>query len=327
MRLDISDLLTAASIEELPGARQADTARLTEAVSRKIKEEKMQKTKKRARTGRILLIAAAIAAALSIAGLAYGLSLRDAVSDEIVWPVTGEKTELLGAYPGGGTEAAAVREWVEYRQDADTLPAVSYEEFEELRAKIPSGSWALGAWTEEAAERLAEIAQKHGLTLPGEAADVSTQSELYAALGSGPFLPAADARAASTGGTVFDTGSFDWGGAFTLENGDAADYGLYCTVRGTMPGMDRFFADLDGMEQWSFTTPGGVNVLLGAGAEMSVLYAETGSCYILVNIRAGLESAYHEASQDGIHGALTRSDLEGFASGIDFDAIESAAGK
>ena len=112
MQAKISDLLISAAPEELPGERQADNEHLTAAVSQIIKEEKMKNNKIKKKTGRILLIAA-VAAALSVAALA-STPLHMAASDELLWPVSGSVTEVIGAYPGGSDEAAAVSEWTDY---------------------------------------------------------------------------------------------------------------------------------------------------------------------------------------------------------------------
>lgn len=322
MQVKISDLLISAAPEELPGERQADNERLTAAVSQRIKEEKMKNNKIKKKTGRILLIAA-VAAALSVAALA-STPLHMAASDELLWPVSGSVTEVIGAYPGGSDEAAAVSEWTDYlASGAGSIGAVTQDEFEATRARVPEAAWALGAMSPEASNVLDEIAEKHGLAMPESAHEVSSQSELYSRLGTGDFLPVNDSRAARTGGTVLDTGSFVFNGAFTLGSGKAADYNFFCTVKGSMPLRDRFFADIDSFEQWTFTS-GDTKVMLGAGDDMSVLYAETDNCWIVVNIRAGLESAYHESASPS-HGSLTRSDLESFASGIDFSCISSPA--
>ena len=308
MRLKISELLVNAQLEALPGAPEACPDGLREAVERKIKEETMHKSKPR-RGLKTLLIAAAAAALLSAAALAAGFGLRDAAQGRDFWPRAGEMAEVMAACPADSDEAAALAEWEAYLAENDMSAAYeSYEEFESARDAIPSGAWAMGALTEEGVERLFEICSSHGL-----AASQSAEAlEDRAAFGLEGRLPAHDGRAANTGGTLYDTGSFVYNDAFTLEDGGYVNYHVYFTARGAMPVRSGFFASLEELEQRTLASPGGAELFLGLGEDCSVVFAEAEAGWLLVHLRAGSEAA----SAENGGSALSLAELERFALGL-----------
>ena len=67
MDIKISDLLTAAGVTGLPGRAEGSPERVREAVTARLKEEKMNTKKRPSRLLRTVLIAAAVAAALKVA--------------------------------------------------------------------------------------------------------------------------------------------------------------------------------------------------------------------------------------------------------------------
>lgn len=308
MRLKISELLVNAQLETLPGAPEACPDGLREAVERKIKEENMHKSRPR-RGLKTLLIAAAVAVILSAAALAVGFGLRDAAQGQAFWPSAGETAEVMAACPAGSAEAAALAEWEAYLAENDMSAAYeSYEEFESARDALPSGAWKMGALTEEGVERLSEICKAHGLAAPQSAEALVDR----AAFGLEGRLPAHDGRAAKAGGTLYDTGSFVYNDALTLEDGGYANYHVYFTAKGAMPVRAGFFANLEEMEQWTLESDGGAGLLLGMGGDYSVVFAESEDGWLLVHLRAGAEAA----SGENGGAALSRAGLERFALGL-----------
>ncbi len=319
MEIKISDLLAKSGVTGLPGGVKGDPERVREAVMRKIKEENvnnanMNNAKKRARKpGRILLIAAVVAALLSVAGLAYGLGLNRTVDRREVKPGTGELLDVAGICTAASAEGKASSEWDEYRR---SLPDSDMQ----LDGSVSNALYYMGAYNSKMAQKLEEIAEKYSLALPGEVSEVRSQTELYGQLGSGTLLPGS-AGAINGFGRVFDTGSFDYSDSFSSADGPV-EYNMFVTAKGTMPSPVYFFADMDSLEQSDYTASDGSTAMLGLGDDSSVIFAEMEHSFVMINVRSGIKGA----DSEGIGSAITREDLEYFADSIDFAAIDAIAG-
>lgn len=95
---------------------------------------------------------------------------------------------------------------------------------------------------------------------------------------------------------------------------------MYVTAKGAMPVPVYFYADMVGCDETRFTAPDGTEVLLGIGADGSVVFAETEHSFVMINVRSGSDSA----DSEGAGVAITSAELESFAKGLNFASIDAA---
>lgn len=94
---------------------------------------------------------------------------------------------------------------------------------------------------------------------------------------------------------------------------------MYVTAKGAMPVPVYFYADMVGCDETRFTAPDGTEVLLGIGADGSVVFAETEHSFVMINVRSGSDSADKGAGVE-----ITSAELESFAKGLNFASIDAA---
>lgn len=170
---------------------------------------------------RTLLIAAAIAALLGATAYAVGLLKWS----ERVFPVEG--TEKIIVVPNGlkGTKTyegtGAWWTWIdEHQKDAK-----DYElRFAQGNDQKRKTSELYGAYSEEAADKLFEIADSFGLALYAESLSVESGERLAELTGLQPFL--SEGEAVLQGGYVFPDGSFKTEGRLDLKT-----LSLWCTLQ------------------------------------------------------------------------------------------------
>lgn len=318
MEVKISELLASAGIEELPNPLEADADAVRARVLARLKEDKMQNTNRRAgRLCRVLLIAAAAAALLTVAGLAAARGFGE---------LSHEKEE--GAFAGRAVVSVLPADSAQYK---------AYQEYKDFAAEVRSGL-PTGALTQEEFEELRsaearidakyiELAREYGLKPAREAREARSLAELRAALGA-DILPEDDPRATVHYGRCDDAGTIEYRGGFTLAGGGVADYIFTYAAKGAMSTAEAYIY-LDEVEEWEYTDGDGRKLLLGIGPGKSLAYAELEGGWALAVIRAGSEGADSEAvlseseENRGSHTALTREDLERFAGGMGLGALDA----
>ena len=286
MELKISDLLPAAGIESLPNPMGTDARLVREAVMRKLKEENMTNTAKRhRRIVRVLLIAAALAAMLTVAGLAAAQGFGEL------------SREKETAAPFAGRDVVSVL-------PVDSAQYKAYQEFKDFAEEVRSGQPTGALTPEEFAEVMAaearigakylELAGEYGLTPATETYEFRSLAQLHAALGA-EILPADDERATVRYGRLDNAGAIEYRGGFTLSDGSVADYVFNYVPSGAMSTAEACVY-LDEVEEWEYAGTGGLELLLGIGPERSLVYAELEDGWALAAIRAGAAGADGEAS-------------------------------
>ena len=312
MELKISDLLPGAGIEALPNPMGTDERRVREAVMAKLKEEKMRDTKRSPRRiGRTLLIAAAVASALTVAGFAAAHGFRELSHEkEDAAPFAGR--DVVSVLPADSAQYKAYRELNDFAEEVRAgLPTggLTPEEFAEVRA----GEARIDA-------KYLELAHEYGLEPAREIYETRSLAELRSALGY-ELLPDDDGRAAVHYGRCDDAGNIEYRGGFTLAGGGVADYVFNYAAKGAMSTAEAYVY-LDEVDEWEYSAANGREMLLGIGPDKSLVYMETEGGWALVTIRAGAEGADGEAvlsesgENRGSHTALTRGDIEVFAEAL-----------
>lgn len=324
MDVKISELLTAAAPEKLPCPAECDSAALREAVMGKIKEEGMtpKKTGRRLRLRRTLIIAAVIAAALALGALAYGSTFRDLYyRTEDKSPYRAVPRDVITVLPEDSPEYMAYRELDEYRREVQSgLPTGGLTE-EEFAVVIEAN--------EKIEQKYLELAEEYGLT-PVKSERVDSAAELGASIHDSYLLPQDDPRAVMIYSTLSNVGSISHNGGFTLPGGGVADYGLSTATKGAFESIGAAVY-LDELDEWTYTTGEGYDLLLAIGERKSLLYAELEHCYVLAVIRAGSAGPDSEIITSefdwnkGTHTAVTRSDIEYLAEQIHFSGIDMLA--
>lgn len=314
MDIRISDLLPAAGIAELPNPAAADPAPIREAVMRKLKEENMNTKRRIRKPRRVLLIAAAVAALLTVAGLAVSHGFRD-ISHAQETGGAHQGRDIISVLPEGSAAYRAYQELEDFEagiKAAQPTGSITQEELEQILAD-----------QELIDRKYYELAEKYGLRPASRTVEVRSLDEILDAFDSPGLLPADDPRATVHYGSYTDLGSIYYYGGFTLPGGGVADYELSTAVKGTMS-TSTAYAYLDEFEEWEYSSADGTQLLLGIGPEKSLLYAGLDNCYVLITVRAGFEGADSEADPV-THTAVTRADLEAFADSIDFAGLDLIA--
>ena len=338
MEIKISDLLPASGIEPLPNPCESDAERVRASVMRKLREDNMNNTKRRPRRlARTLLIAAAVAATLTVAGLAAAHGFGElSHGKEAQSPYRSEPRDIIEVLPADSPAYKAGQELEQFRREVQAgqpRGGITQEEYEQVMAD-----------NERIAEKYLELAEKYGLKPARVVESADSLEELlnglyeYTGVRAFSLLPREDPRSIIPRGSYTDCGSVSYGGAFTLPKPisednpmhGAVEYSIVTTVEGTFTtGSTAVY--LDEFDEWEYETAGGVRVLLGMGERKSLLYAELEHCRVLASVRAGSVGADAEVVTSeldwnrGCHTAITREDLEYFADSIDFAALDDIA--
>lgn len=323
MDIKISDLLTAAGVTGLPGRTEGSPERVREAVTARLKEEKMNTKKRPSRLLRTVLIAAAVAAALAVAGIAYNMNFGEmSVGKEQESVYRAEPRDVIEIPPADSPVSRAFEELDDFRREVQSkqpVGSITQEELEQIMAD-----------NERIRQKYFELAGEYGLKPGREATSVDSVQELGRSIHNSHILPPDDPRATIAYGAYTDIGTIEYIGGFTLPGGGLADYGIGTATKGTMSRLGTAIY-LDELEEWDYTTADGTNVLLGIAERKSLLYVELEHCYVLAVIRAGYEGADSESVisefdwNRGAHTAVTRDDIEYFADNIDLAAIDAIA--
>ena len=283
-----------ALVRERSGASSAAPARHT-------------KTKRPRKLGRILLIAAALTALLSVTAYAvyelvidryvidqpvpYMVNQQDpaATEDVAVDPVS--RISLVGYQ--GTPEYLAFTEW-EAWQTANPVDWAAMG-IDDSYNETDLSHQLYGCSFYDQAEALDAIVEKHGLTLHTSMASYDKTEALYDALGTESFYT--DAVAGASNGYIYDDGTFkDEGRRVVLSDGRTVDMTVFVSAKGSFSDISGSIDLSQGYEEWSYTTAGGVTVDLILTANEAEILAETDGAYIDVGLNAGSAPSYDPAT-------------------------------
>ena len=274
------------------------------------------KRKKPGRTGRILLIAAALAALLSVTAYAvYEHFVEDYVIEQPaadpfdLAPEGQEKSRLSLVGYQGTPEYQAYVEWdaMQERWWEEKKALWEREGVDDSWHETPENYWGYyGADTWSQAEELDALMEKYGLTLHRRRStllregdyDMLALESLCRLLDMDIFIhgPCDDYS-----GYVYDDGSFKLE-ASVSDDWDAPErFTMFLSAKGSFTAITGYLPS--GYEQWSYTV---------GGQELTLALADNGGV-----ILGELPGAYVELSG----GADSRAALEALADSVDFDAL------
>ncbi len=264
-----------------------------------------------------LLLAAALMLALAVGAAAiYRGQLQDLVlrGEEKLAAEAADETPQSQSYDplkadrdmislqgyAGSPEYQAALEWAEFRHSYDRDGA-------ELRkvGNRPTGfeeKYSFNGYqvyTQAMADRLDEIAARHGLALHAGGMQGADAPELEARFGD--FL-----SANNWGGYFYEDGTFQCDCA-----SGGVDFQLRRCVKGTLDTVLLNVTDAEQYEQWEYETACGVPVLLALGPDKALILADLERSFVVVNVLGGTQSP----------APVTAEWLQSLADGIDFSLL------
>lgn len=267
------------------------------------------------RRWQLLLIAVALAALLAGCAVAYftlrdarlGSYTRESSSSEVTETV--DVLSLQGFVGSAGYQAA--KEWFEYCQGLD--PSAVSDSY-----SAPAEYAAYSCYTQEMADKIAELCQKYGLyPLGAEYAD-NGASFTFDSLGiDGIFASGWDAAPTYGSAYFYGDGTFHLDALLSLEQEWALSYRR--VVKGAFDDVFTPVGSVDDYRQWIYSTAAGTPLLLAIGAEKALILADLEDSFITVSVYPA------DSSPMG----MEQAELEALADGLDFsyrvDSVDIAA--
>lgn len=294
--------------------------------SRDIRWEDYQAMKKGKSIKRLAMLAAVIALAAALSGLAVAANffgLRDTllpekgsvyVTDEngVVVPGEYEYKDFISLSGYMDTpESQALAEWRTFLESYDQDGAIIHEignnptGFEERY-----GNYLV--YTQEMADKLEEIIARYDLKLH-DSMEVVLPSVWPLAAG-GNFL-----RENNTAwsGYIYENGTFRYDGEAFLEGYGVIEYQFSRAVQGSFDDVSLNIGDLSDFQEWGYQTADGTMVTLGLGARnRSLIIADLEDSFILVNVLTG------QGGDDTFSsGSIGRAELEALADSFDYTVL------
>lgn len=299
--------------------------------STELRWEDFQTMRKKSRTGRHLMMLAAVVgllALISAAAVATGFfGLQEillpqketlGVIDEDGVLIPGETQEVdvisLSGYQNA-PESRALAEWrsflAGYDPDGSILSAVGNDPtgFEEEYDFYQ-------VYTQEMADKLDEIAEKYGLKLH-RMMEIVLPEEWEEAVGD--FL--AEGNTAYSG-YAYEDGTFACDGGADVPGYGIADYQFRRSVHGTLHDVILNVDDASQYENWVYETACGQEVTLALGERKSLILADLGDSFVTINVLAGTKTPEDDVFSSG---PFSRRDLKLLADLFDFTVLTPAA--
>lgn len=251
----------------------------------------------RPKLSRGLLIAAVIAAALLLAGCAAVLlnlnAMRlgqwqpvkpdtiDAYGDPVPTEIPRDVLSLQGT--AGSPNYLAAQEWFTFTESYDP-------DYEKLHGsndfQPPDAYYSYGCYTQEMVDKVDEICAKYSLEVLGARAFDENEQTFFEALGIHSIHR--EGVSSKTGVLYcYSSGSFYAQGSVTLAGAYAGnlDYSLRCSMKNVFDPVMLYLEDLQGYDQWNYTTRGGQAVLLARKDDHALIIADRADSFISVDIR------------------------------------------
>ena len=272
------------------------------------------------RTGRTLLIAAALILALAAAATAvYQHSVKDAVMEDVLsanYTREGElvlepETRLSLNGFSDSPEYQAYMEWENYLAQweaenpnwfNDLGVDDSYYEGSETYASL------YDAYAQEQADKLDEIMAKYGLTVHTKREFFYTERQICRALGIKDLL---SDEYDTAGEYIYDDGSFRLDAEMTV---DGRNFGMTCVnaVKGSITMISSTVPET--YEQWTYTTSRGREVLMLSYDGGARMIADLGGTYVSARF-----DAWHPRYGEEV--SLTREQAQALVEGIDLETL------
>lgn len=171
-------------------------------------------------------------------------------------------------------------------------------------------------YSQEMADKLEEIIAKYGLKLHSRLEVVLPEAWPIAV---GNFF---QGNVTPYSGYIYENGTFRFDGGAELGAGELKGYGpieyqFSRSVKGTFDDVALNIGDLSDFQEWGYQTKCGAAVTLGLGGHTrSLILADLGDSFVLVNVLAGAEADGTFSS-----GAIGREELEKLADSFDYTAL------
>ncbi len=195
-----------------------------------------------------------------------------------------------------------------------------------------------GAFTQAARDALDEILDRYGLTMAARLARFQEPEELYALTGTAPFLPplgalgrdpsSSEPQILRPAGTLYEGGSLEYACTALLSGDRTVPYELTLAANGSFIRGAGIFTRGDDFEEWTYTVPGGPELLLDLGESRAFVSARLEHGAVFLFVRCG--TAPHDEDTDSGRVAaysgfalLDRELLEELASSFDYAALDA----
>lgn len=284
---------------------------------------KSAKTKKRHHPARGLIAAAAAAALmLALCGMAYAVyqfTLADAkaelsipinMAEETEKPSAETETRPILVYNGlqDSPESHAFLEWQTWIQNWNEENPNWFSDMgvDDAYSEIPDNYLLYGAFLQEHADKLDEIAEKYGLTLLNTRASLTSGEDLYNALGTEVFL---SGNMDLGGDYIYDNGAFKVVGNYELANGTPMTLVMFHAPKGAFFIASQNFPE--DCTEWAYETKSGVIVNLAMNDAKAYVQAVLENAYVTCELY----------TLTGEWSAVTPADVEALADSVDFSVL------
>ena len=280
------------------------------------------------RAGFIIAAAALMAALTAIAYASGWFGLRDVyISTQMVGPAGSEYQADIISLQGvsESPEFMAAREWDQFLLNYDKDGAIiaqignSPTGFEEKYG-------AYLCYTQDMADMIDSICEKHNLRLLGNPTFPDTDEELFSLAGTGEFYKC---QGDGQSGYIFenhidskyvmDDGSFMVSGTTQLS-GDVWPYDIRFQFSRCMKGSFNPWTlnvrNIDDYEQWNYVTHDGTQLFLAQGSDKELIIAELEDSVVVINL---LDVYIGDIERGDLH--KSHQDLEAFADTFEFSEI------
>lgn len=205
----------------------------------------------------------------------------------------------------GSAEAQALAEWQAFLAAYDTDHAI-LKEIGNGPTEIDDTRYGLyGAYTQDMVDKLEEIIQKYGLKLHRDI-NVVSQEELAFRVG-GDFMQDELIRYWAY---IYEDGTFQFDGDIELQDYGTVAYQFTRRVKGTFDETILHIGNVSDYQEFEYVTFGGERVGCALGSDKALIYMDSESCFILMNVMGG--------SNCGVTGSV----LEDIADSIDFALLK-----
>lgn len=166
-------------------------------------------------------------------------------------------------------------------------------------------------YTQEMADKVDEIAAKHGLQLYGSYVPENLRPITDKLIVNDEAEFSDKAYNTMVDGYMFDGGTFAFDGIFDASFGRlSVDYQFRRSVKGVFDPIFLNIGDIEDYQEQMLLTASGVELAAGVSEDKAVLVAEFDSCFVSINVMGGADMG------------ITFADLADLANTFDFSVIE-----
>ena len=282
---------------------------------------------------RILTIAAIAAALLSLSIAAYATGFFGLGDVHMEVP---DPTDAVADAPGAFLQETGL---ISLQGRSDTPEYQACAEYNAFAAAYdPDGSIleAVGnnptgldskydaylCYSQEMADKIAEICEKYDLQLTENVVLPDTVEDMFSALGiSGVHAAGAAEQKSVYSGYYYENGTFQFEGNTTIsgEFGYFApiEYQFRCCRRGAFDTVVLNLGNIEEYEQWAYTNASGDTMLLALSSTKAVILADLPESFITINV---LYSNYGDILTGEVH--MSREALQVFADSFDLSELQ-----